>query len=90
MDRFPRNLVYAVFQFGCLACVVVEAALSATMLDPPNIPGLRAAVAMIFLFFMLFNAGVDCNLYPYLSEIFPTHIRVKGMALSIIGICLTE
>jgi hypothetical protein len=78
------------FQLGCLACVVVEAALDATMINPPNVAGLRAAVAMIFLFFVFFNAGVDCNLYPYLSEIFPNHIRVKGMALSVTGVCLTE
>jgi hypothetical protein len=70
--------------------LVVEAALDATMPAAGNDAGLRASVAMLFLFFVFFNGGVDCTVYPYLSEIFPTHLRVKGMSLAVAGICTTE
>lgn len=90
VDRFPRNKLLGGFEFGCIATVIVEAALAATMVPQQNVAGLRAAAAMIFLFFMLFNLGVDCSVYAYLSEIFPTHLRAKGMALAVAGINITE
>ncbi|KEZ41756.1 hypothetical protein SAPIO_CDS6731 [Scedosporium apiospermum] len=55
-----------------------------------NVHGLRAAVSMMFIFFAAFNGGVDCTLWPYLGEIFPTHLRVKGMALAVASITLTD
>jgi hypothetical protein len=90
VDRMPRNILLATCELGCVACLLVEAALDATMPGQHNIAGLRASVAMLFLFFMFFNGGVDCTVYPYLSEIFPTHLRVKGMSLGVAGICITE
>ncbi|KFY90897.1 hypothetical protein V501_01907 [Pseudogymnoascus sp. VKM F-4519 (FW-2642)] len=90
VDRMPRNILLGACELGCVACLLVEAALDATMPEQHNIAGLRASVAMLFLFFMLFNGGVDCSVYPYLTEIFPTHLRVKGMSLAVSGICVTD
>ncbi|KAG0647515.1 Quinate transporter [Hyphodiscus hymeniophilus] len=90
VDRMPRNILLGSCELGCVTCLLIEAALDATMPEQHNIAGLRASVAMLFLFFMFFNGGVDCTVYPYLSEIFPTHLRVKGMSLAVAGICLTD
>ena len=90
VDCVPRNKLMAISEGVCIACVVVLAALTAAMVPTNNVHGLRAAVSMMFIFFAAFNGGVDCTLWPYLGEIFPTHLRVKGMALAVASITLTE
>ena len=64
VDRFPRNKLLGFFELACIACVAIEAALDATMIKQQNIAGLRAAVAMLFVFFLLFNGGIDCTVFP--------------------------
>lgn len=90
VDRLPRNVLLGIAEYLCLACVFIEAALAATMVPDDNKAGLRAAVAMIFLFFAFFNTGVDCSMYAYVSEIFPNHLRMRGMAIAVASINLTK
>lgn len=90
VDRMPRNRLVGLAEYCCIACVIVEAALAATQVPSNNKSGLRAAVAMLFLFFAFFNGGVDCSVYAYISELFPTHLRIKGMAFAVAGINVTE
>ncbi|KAL1981874.1 hypothetical protein VTN96DRAFT_2061 [Rasamsonia emersonii] len=47
-----------------------------------------AAVASVFFLFLhiaLFAFNIDVTTYVYTSEIFPNHIRAKGMAIAIVG-----
>lgn len=90
VDKLPRNVLLGVSEYLCFAYVFVEAALAATMVPDDSKDGLRAAVAMIFLFFALFNTGVDCPMYAYVSEIFPNHLRMRGMAIAVVSINLTK
>ncbi|KAL1967007.1 hypothetical protein VTN77DRAFT_3531 [Rasamsonia byssochlamydoides] len=47
-----------------------------------------AAIASVFFLFLhiaLFAFNIDVTTYVYTSEIFPNHIRAKGMSVSIVG-----
>ncbi|RSL83351.1 hypothetical protein BHE90_002253 [Fusarium euwallaceae] len=48
-----------------------------------NRGGLAAGVIILFCYITTFAGFCDTTLYVYCSEIFPTHIRAKGMAWSI-------
>ncbi|CAK7201478.1 hypothetical protein SEUCBS139899_004182 [Sporothrix eucalyptigena] len=49
-----------------------------------SMTALAAGVAMLFGFIVFYGGFVDTTIYVYGSEIFPTHIRAKGM-----GWCLS-
>ena len=50
VDLFPRNKYIATGILGCMACLIVEAALVANFVPSDNQPALLAAVAMFFVF----------------------------------------
>ena len=50
VDRFPRNKFIAFGVFGCMASLIVEAALVAQFVPSNNTAALQAAVAMFFIF----------------------------------------
>jgi hypothetical protein len=50
VDRFPRNKYLAVGMFGCISCLIVEAALVANFAESDNVPAMKAAVAVLFIF----------------------------------------
>lgn len=71
-----------------MACLIVEAALVAnfatgTDLNHPNPAALRAAVAMIFVYVVWYEIALDGPQFAYLGELFPTHLRPKGMNLGV-------
>jgi len=89
VDRLPRNVMLATGLWGCMSCLVVEAALVAEFVPSNNQNALRAAVAMFFVF-QIFDAGMlNAPEWAYLGEIFPTHIRSKGycLAISMLALC---
>ncbi len=57
VDRMPRNVMIAIGLWGCMACLVVEAALVAEFVPSTNENALRAAVAMFFVF-QVFDTGM--------------------------------
>ena len=93
VDRFPRNKFIAFGIAGCMACLIVECALDATYastsaLAKPNETALKAAVAMIYVYVVFYEICLDGVQFAYIGEIFPTHLRAKGIALGVAGICL--
>lgn len=50
VDRLPRNVMLAIGLWGCMSCLVVEAALVAEFVPSTNENALRAAVSMFFVF----------------------------------------
>lgn len=93
VDRFPRNKFIAFGIAGCMACLIIECALDATYasttaLSHPNSSALKAAVAMIYMYVVFYEICLDGAQFAYLGEIFPTHLRAKGIALGVAGICL--
>jgi hypothetical protein len=93
VDRFPRNKFIAFGIAGCMASLIIECALDATYasasaLLQPNESALKAAVAMIYVYVVFYEICLDGAQFAYLGEIFPTHLRAKGIAIGVAGICL--
>lgn len=78
VDRFPRPKYMAFGVLGCMATLIVEAALVATYIDGTNTAALQACVAMFFVFQVFYSLCLDGTQFSYLGEVFPTHIRAKG------------
>ncbi|KAK4569540.1 hypothetical protein LTR86_003303 [Recurvomyces mirabilis] len=81
VDRFPRQQYLAFGVLGCMATLIVEAALVATFVEnatSTNTSALLACVAMFFVFQVFYGLCIDGTQFSYLGEIFPTHIRAKG------------
>lgn len=83
VDRFPRPKYIAFGMFGCMASLIVETALIANFVPSTNNAALQAAVAMFFVFAAFFNLCIDGTQFSYLGEVFPTHLRAKGVCLGI-------
>ena len=85
IDLMPRNKYAATGLTGCVACLVLEAALIAHYLKevPPNTAALQAAVFATFLFAAIYGIFMDCSMFAFLGEIYPNHIRSKGVNLGL-------
>ena len=83
VDRFPRQKYMAFGVLGCMATLIVEAALVATYVGGNNTSALLACVAMFFVFQVFYALCLDGTQFSYLGEIFPTHIRAKGICLGV-------
>lgn len=95
MDRVGRKPLMLTGVFGCCLCLIIETAIIATYASPipvdnPNLPALRAGVAMFYIFLLFYGCGIDVAGVVFYSEIFPNHLRAKGVAMSIAVIALTD
>ncbi|KAH0845709.1 MFS sugar transporter [Fonsecaea pedrosoi] len=86
----PKLIAFGI-QF-CLCCLAIEAALVATYTTPealanPNNSALSAAVAMLFVYVVMWEICLDGTQFVYISEICPNHLRAKGIALGMAGLC---
>ncbi|KAK0283044.1 hypothetical protein LTR91_010225 [Friedmanniomyces endolithicus] len=88
VDRFPRPKYMAFGVLGCMSTLIVEAALVATYLGTNNKSALLACVAMFFVFQVFYALCLDGTQFSYLGEVFPTHIRAKGICLGVAMISL--
>jgi hypothetical protein len=89
VDRIPRNVILSIGVIACMCIVIVETALQATFLTSGNKAGLSAAIAFLFLFLFTFNLFIEGPSLYYTSEIFPTHLRSKGMCINVAGFAIT-
>lgn len=92
MDRTGRRPLLLIGVGGCCISLILEAAMSAAFAETNsgNTAGLRAGVAFAYLFLAFYSVGIDVAGVVFYSEIFPNHIRTKGIALSIATISLTD
>ncbi|KAH7084273.1 MFS transporter [Paraphoma chrysanthemicola] len=90
VDLFPRNKYIAVGILGCMATLIVEAALIAEFVPSNNGAALRAAVAMLYIFQIPYSICLDGTQFAYLGELFPTHLRAKGVSLGVATISFTN
>ncbi len=65
--------------------LAIEAALQAEFLDGHNPSGTKAAVAIYFIIAVFYTCTLECTGYVYGCEIWPTHLRSKGAAISYFG-----
>ncbi|KIW55829.1 hypothetical protein PV05_04548 [Exophiala xenobiotica] len=92
IDRFPRPKLLAFGVGGCACCLTIVCGLigryaSKEALQNPNQPALHAVIAMIYLLNCFYQLGLDGVQFAYLGEIFPTHLRAKGMVVGVATIC---
>lgn len=84
----PRPRLIAIGLLGCQTFLILEAALVANFAGSTNRPALQAAVAMLYCFVVFYEICLDGTQFVYLGEIFPTHLRAKGMSLGCCAIAL--
>lgn len=90
VDKVPRNIIMSIGTIVCSIVLSIETALVAKFLGTTNTDGLAAAVAFLFLFLFTFNLFMEGPSYYYASEVFPTHVRAKGMTINVIGFCIVN
>lgn len=90
VDRFPRPRYMAFGLFGCMATLSVEAALVAQFVPSTNEAALQAAVAMFFVFLAFYETCINGTQFCYVSEIFPSNIRAKGLCLGVSTVALVN
>ncbi|EXJ70207.1 uncharacterized protein A1O5_06275 [Cladophialophora psammophila CBS 110553] len=90
VDRFPRPKYMAVGMMGCVAAFATEAGLVAQYAGSNNGNALRAGIAMMFVFGVFYSFGIDGPQFCYLTEIFPSHLRAKGVSLGVATFSLTN
>lgn len=77
-----------------LHIVILEAAMVASFATGPdagaNKAGLGVGVFAFYAFVAIYGFGIDVCGVVWYSEIFPNHIRAKGICLSIATIALTD
>ncbi|OAP58544.1 hypothetical protein AYL99_07634 [Fonsecaea erecta] len=88
VDRFSRNRYMAFGVLGCMVTLIIEAALVAQFVPSNNQSALLAAVAMFYIFQIFYGFCLDGTQFSYLNELFPSHIRAKGVCLGVSMISL--
>lgn len=86
IDRVQRPKLLATGLTGACTTLIVLAAILAN--NDPTAPGanktaLRAGVAMIYLYTLTFELFLNGTMFTYMAELFPTHIRSKGLVITI-------
>ena len=91
MDKIGRKPLMLVAIFGCCLCLIIEAAMVAVFTKTgTNKVGLSFGVVALYLLVALNGLGVDSCGVVWYSEIFPNHIRAKGLSLCVTTIALTN
>ena len=74
--------------------VTIEAAMVGAFAEGPNAGqnkvGLAFGVVAFYLFLAVYSLGIDVCGVVWYSEVFPNHLRAKGICLSIATIALTD
>ncbi|KAF2807405.1 general substrate transporter [Mytilinidion resinicola] len=70
---------------GCLLVIAtsIQCALQKTYLHSTYKPGINASVAFYFIFIVFYSFSVDTVVYVYNAEIWPTHLRAKGVTFGL-------
>lgn len=92
MDWTGRKPLLMIGLGGCCLSLILEAAMVSTYAETGsnNQAGLRMGVAAAYIFLAFYSVGVDVAGVVFYSELFPNHIRAKGISLSIATIALTD
>jgi len=72
----------------CATVLAIETGLVSGLGKDNSHARLAGAAAFLFLFLCSFNLFIEGPSWYYASEIFPTHIRSKGMTINVIGFAL--
>lgn len=86
VDLLKRPYLLMLGLAWCLICLTIEAALDAVYSDSSNHAALNAAVAMMFIYLGGFQGCLNGTQWAFVSEIWPSHLRPKGLAMGLVAI----
>ncbi|KAG0650555.1 High-affinity glucose transporter [Hyphodiscus hymeniophilus] len=89
VDRISRPRLLMIGLGGCMSTLIVLAALVANFgpgTNNHNTAALKACVAMIFIYAFFWSAVLSGTQFVYCGELFPSHLRAKGLSLGVAGI----
>ncbi|KAG0649889.1 High-affinity glucose transporter [Hyphodiscus hymeniophilus] len=89
VDRIGRVRALQIGWCGDILALIAECVALSTYQRTGTRSSAIASVAFLFVHIFFFSFNVDATSYVYIAEIFPTHIRAKGMAASISGYFLS-
>ncbi|EXJ91709.1 hypothetical protein A1O3_00259 [Capronia epimyces CBS 606.96] len=82
VDKVPRNRLMGTGFAGACVAVALEMILTAKFLHTDNKAGLATAVFAFFLYIFCYNMTLDGPMFFYHAEIWPTHMRARGLTLA--------
>ncbi|KAJ9625455.1 hypothetical protein H2204_010317 [Knufia peltigerae] len=86
LDIFGRKWLMTAGMVGCSIALLGEIIMLAVFENSNNRAGNSAAVFFLFLHIGWYGSCLDASTYVYASEIWPTHLRARGCALSTSGL----
>jgi hypothetical protein len=90
VDSYSRPKFLALGVVCCMSTLIGEAIVVANYVPSTNENALRAGVAMLMLFLAFYSFFLDGTQFSYCGEMFPTHLRAKGMSAAVAMICLVN
>lgn len=90
VDLIKRPYMLMLGLAWCLIALTLEAALVAEFADTTNESALKAAVAVMFLYVGGFQGCLNGTQWAFVSEIWPSHMRPKGLAMGLVAIMVTN
>ncbi|KAK3724876.1 hypothetical protein LTR37_000924 [Vermiconidia calcicola] len=82
VDKTGRRFALLTGFTGVLVALIIEIAMLAEYVPYGNIAGTKVAVFAIMFFVFFYGLFIDAASFIYSSEIYPTNIRSRGMALA--------
>lgn len=90
VDHYSRPKFLSVGVMLCVSTLICEAAIVANFVPSTNQNALGAGVAMFMLFLAFYSFFLDGTQFSYVGEIFPTHLRAKGLSSGVATICFVN
>ncbi|KAH8696454.1 general substrate transporter [Talaromyces proteolyticus] len=81
VDRIGRRKLFLIGFPGLGVVLLIEALLQRQYLDSNNKAGLGACAAMLYVYMVIYTVCIDATSFVWMSEIFPTTTRSKGVGL---------
>ncbi|RVX70435.1 hypothetical protein B0A52_05934 [Exophiala mesophila] len=90
LDKVGRKWLMTGGMIGCAIALLLEIIMLALYQDTDNHGGNSAAVFFLFLHIGFYASALDASTYVYASEIWPTHLRARGCAISVAGLFVSS
>ncbi|KAH7124478.1 general substrate transporter [Dactylonectria macrodidyma] len=94
VDAVGRKRLMLIGFVSCTIWMILETAMVAEFASPvpenPNKAGLAMAVAALYLYIAFYAPTIDTAGFVYYTEVFPNHLRAKGVSLAIFFSALAD